>query len=230
MSDVIIVACGGNGRRWAQSTRGTTLPPDKCRLRVNGEAIMDRSAGGVTDLVGTRSDTVFVTHETGYKVNYPTMPPASATGTDVDKFLSSRTAWSHGGRTIILFGDVFMSDACISTISTDSAGGIRWYGRRNASAITGKRWGEIWGVSVGSDKRQEFEDACYSTAEQFRLGTRARAIGWDVFECLTGLPACAKHESFVDIDDWTEDFDTMEDWTTWNTRAKKSGLINKWSK
>lgn len=225
--DSIIIACGGNGTRWAKSSVETLLPPDKCRLRVNGEAIMDRTSRELAKRFGSDSLVSIVTNETSYKLDFNTISPEVVTGTDVDKFLSSSSVWSKDGKTVIAFGDVWMSDDCLDTVAKEASNSVRWFGRRKASKCTGKGYGEIWAVSFGFGAAKQFEEACLSTALQFKLGKRRRAIGWDVFEVLSGKPACCPDVSFVDVDDWTEDFDCLEDWENWN---KKSCVVRRWSK
>ncbi|RJR19153.1 MAG: hypothetical protein C4582_10710 [Desulfobacteraceae bacterium] len=102
MMDHIIVACGGNGTRWTKSTQGMNLPADKCRLRVNGEALMDRIASGLSSRM-SESRAYVVTMEVEYKLTSPAAisVPLSVTTSDVDKFLSSQRNWSSDGRTVI---------------------------------------------------------------------------------------------------------------------------------
>lgn len=231
MMDHIIVACGGNGTRWTKSTQGMNLPADKCRLRVNGEALMDRIASGLSGRI-RESLSFVVTMEVEYKLAAPAAisVPLQVTSSDVDKFLSSQRNWSSDGRTIVAFGDVWMTDKCMDVIAHNGVTGISWYGRRKASKLTGKPYGEIWAVSFDSKSAKRFEDACLSTALQLKLGQRRRAIGWDVFEVLTGKPACAQDNSFWDIDDMTEDFDTAEDWHKWYAAAVEQRIIDRTSR
>jgi hypothetical protein len=228
VADKIIVAAGGSGKRWVESIGCAHLPADKCRIRINGESLMDRSAEMLRALLPEASVTV-VTHETGYGLPYETVAPVPETGLDIDKFLSYSNVWSQNGRTVIVFGDVFLTEASAAALA-DARSGLRWVGRQAASSCTGKRYGEIFGLSFGCQDIPAFRAGCYEVVRQFKTGRRVRTIGWDVFEVMSGKRAGEPHDSFVSIDDWTEDFDTLLDYERWVANANKRGMLRRWSK
>ena len=65
---------------------------------------------------------------------------------DTDKFLSAESRWSDVGQTVILYGDVFFTEAAMATILSHT-GPHRFFGRRERSYFTGRPWREMFALS-----------------------------------------------------------------------------------
>ncbi|MEI5520667.1 hypothetical protein WB388_08635 [Streptomyces brasiliscabiei] len=129
------------------------------------------------------------------------------------EFESSMPVWGDTGRTVLLLGDVWFTDAALAAILTDPADGVRVFGRAGPSRVTGTPYGEIFAVSwPGSADRRMRELAAEIGAGQ-AAGCSVRP-GWVLLRTLQGTPlhehtVCAPW--WVEIDDATDDIDFPED-------------------
>jgi hypothetical protein len=120
------------------------------------------------------------------------------------KLTSTASAWNLEGRTLLLFGDVWFSDAAITLIlEYPHQDTICFFGRKGPSKLTGKPYGEIFAIS--------FYPQHHSVLKAIRGVDHA--MGWNVFRLLEKMSY--PDLKFVEIDDWTEDFDTAEDYHRW---------------
>lgn len=183
-----LIAAGGTGGRW-----NNYLGVPKHRVKIDGEELCQRSLRLFPNAVLLDQ-------------------PFRRSGCDVDKFFDA-TYWDPTGRTIIVFGDVFFTEAAAAQISSFPSPDVTFYGRFTASNLTGKPYGEIWGVSFGAQQMGAFQAGIDKVVAAFRTGASRRAQGWEVYRAMRNQNLSA-HKDFggmVVIDDWTEDFDTPQD-------------------
>lgn len=126
-----------------------------------------------------------------------------------NEFESTRPVWDPSGTNLLFLGDVWFTDQALATVFERAAEGFRFFGRENASAITGSPWGEI------------FAQSWTDTAEMGRLTQAVRAEqdarradpskhGWTMLRMLQGTPLrehTVRPPWWVEIDDATDDLD-----------------------
>jgi len=105
---------------------------------------------------------------------------------------------------------------------------LNWYGRSHPSELTGKAVKELWGLSFGPFAHGTLEEACrwYPPVEPYHDPTLGSPVGrraWGAFRRATGQDLHRPVKDFsqlVEIDDWTEDFDSPIDFDTWRARRE----------
>jgi hypothetical protein len=124
--------------------------------------------------------------------------------------------------TLILLGDVLFSEDCVEKIYTNSKEEFKVYGRKYLSKITNKPYGELFAFYIPQHFKKTFIEAVLETEQLFKNGLLQRWSGWELISYIYSnkTPSDIMHvfnkrlfpESFVEIDDYTEDFDTPEDY------------------
>ncbi|MFF0597914.1 hypothetical protein [Streptomyces antibioticus] len=139
-----------------------------------------------------------------------------------NEFESSRPVWSHVGVNVLLLGDVWFTDQALDTIFT-KADVIHWgescfkfYGRAQASRITGSPWGEIFANSWRGHDSAKMGRLTYAVRREQDAG-RADPTkhGWTMLRLLQGTPLrehLVQPPWWVEIDDATDDIDFPEDY------------------
>lgn len=187
MSHKVYVIAGGEGTRW-----GNYLGVPKHEIKINGEELWKRSLR----LLGGGE---LLTHN------------SSKSGLGVDKFYQSEDLWNKEGRTILVFGDVFLTEKASDIILKDSVKSVRFYGRKKGSKITGKRYGEIFAVSFYTENIPKFLWAIEKAIQNYN-GKKCQ--GWQVWREIYKKYS----EPLVEINDFTEDFDYPFDYDEWKKR------------
>lgn len=210
----IIVLANGDQSRWPEGS------PPKQLLEVDGVPLIRRIVDRFEDvmrpaevLVAT-SDPRIIAVAGGMHVR-----GVGATVNQLETLLKMRPFWG-ATRTICLLGDVFYSEAAINTIASCHKR-VAFYGRRLQSATTGKAYGEL----VAMAWRSKLDDRMAQSLQNWQ----ERPLLWSPYRDFASLwlpegenyllhvPGC-----LTEIDDFTDDFDTPEDWETWN--QKRAGL------
>lgn len=207
----VLILCAGEGSRW---NNYTGVP--KYRVVVEGEILVKRT---IKQFLKYTDDIIVVTSDES-----ETFPGASTYVAnksreykDMDKFLSSHEQWSDT-KTIIVYGDTYFTDEAVETIATNDRPWC-FYLRESASEITGKPWGEIYALSFDSHLNETMLQAIENTPS----GSIVRSPeGWTLLQSLlevrTTKEIFTPENSFayINIDDWTEDFDFPHDLDNWN--------------
>jgi choline kinase len=122
-------------------------------------------------------------------------------------FWPSRHVWAPNERTILLLGDVWFSEDAIRTIMQERR---EWcvFGRAGASTVTGCEYGEIWAFAFDCTFQDRLDLGIVSIAKTRSWYGGGVLTGWEVHDALGARP-------FVEIDDYTEDFDSPEDFRKW---------------
>ena len=99
------------------------------------------------------------------------------------------------------------------------------FARFTGSALTGKRYGEIWANSFLPEHHAE-TFRLLGAVLQLKRRRKIRRAGWWECYCLAHdrLGIIADHGDAVVVDDMTEDFDSVKDWDLWN--AKRRVLVS----
>ena len=230
MNPKIIIICGGIGTRWGQHNG-----IDKHFARVSGEKLIERTLrllkpysvesiniiarpNNISNFLEfLESDRIFV-------FNAVNIDGAL----DANKFLSSRDLWNEKGRTIVLYGDVFFTSEAIDKIMTTDAS---WslFGRAFGSEYTGKPYGECFAQSFTSESINEHHDALLRIIRLHRSGIINRCGGWEHYRAMINIEDSRMNDHlvgarFVNIDDFTDDFDSPEEYQTFIENYEKSKL------
>lgn len=214
MTRVIILAAG-DGSRWGDF-RGTP----KHLTKVEGKVLLERTA---KQFLKYTDDVCIVGLDERYKVDGTSLYIVKAPNTnwkDAAKFLSSQQLWKTDGRTILVFGDVYFTSEAVKTIMTNKDS-FKFFLRSGPSSFTGCAWKEIFGIAFSEEySRKVRQDLLYLVS----MNQVERQAGWALYRYMIGPTANGlfSNPHFVEIDDWTEDFDFPEDLEKWEESRKNA--------
>lgn len=233
--DTVFIMAGGQGTRWADPRNPKHLvrippPPES-----GGERLLDRTVRLVRE-IRPEARLVVVGSDKRYRsppaeLIQPLGPPAGQAVLGADKFLSARRHWPPGMHTWLLYGDVWFSDLAMRTILERIPDAITWLGRFGRSAHTQTKAGEMFAVQFHAGGADQFERACRHCAALEVSGAIANSGGWRIYRHLNGLPL-ERHfigEHFIDVNDWTDDFDSkpeLEDWLAARAASRQPEIAN----
>jgi len=197
----VLILCAGEGERW-----GEYLGKPKQLAPIFGVPLLVRTAGQVQHYFGVSP--VIVTHD----------PRLHIPGCDsfcpeqrrwvVETFLSTACLWSS--RTVVLLGNVLYTDAAI-TICRAASGGLVIFGRQGASIFTGKRYGELFGLSFTRDYSDFVTHCLIQVIGDATRGGRGKL--WEFYFLAQREPPSGRPPiEFCEIHDYTEDFDSPEEY------------------
>lgn len=223
-----IIVCAGEGTRWKDY-----LGVPKHLIEVSsgtlGETIIARTVR-LLKMMGVSDIHIVSKDDDRYKIEGAKQYVASLNpeeNADADKFLSSRSLWNDNGRTIVFYGDVFFTaEAMNSIVNTKET---RWtlFCRPHASLITGHKWGECFAISFYPDSHNEMDKQLHRIASLWKSRKISRCGGWELYRAMTGRAddkighPHVMTTNYVVIDDFTEDFDTNEDYDLWIANYQK---------
>lgn len=220
-----IIIAGGKGTRW-DNYNG--IP--KHLLEVDGEPLINRT---IRLLKEYNTDIIVATDLPLNISGIEICKPVNTEGFyDADKFLSSSSFWNKNGRTVILYGDVYFSEEALAKIFDYAHPDWTLFGRIGASSFTGKNHGELFAISFYHDYIPEFESALRRVIKLYNDGLIDRNGGWEVYKAMIRLPdeVFIYHfyplagPRFVNIDDWTDDFDWPKDYEMFLEKRREAGL------
>ena len=200
----VLVLAAGEGSRW-ENYRGV----QKHKLVIEGEVLIERI---VKQFLAYTDDVVVVGSDKSYEVEGARcyIPPYHSKWKDMAKFWSTRLIWSDK-RTVLVFGDVYFTDEAVEKIMKDE-GEFTFFLRSQGSELTGKPWREIFGIAFNGSFVETLKAKILEIIESDKA---LRTGGWHLFN---SLKADYDHSFFVEIDDWTEDFDYSIDIDRWEER------------
>jgi len=151
---------------------------------------------------------------------------------DADKFLSSRELWSKEGKTLVIYGDVYFTEDAIQQIVHYRHEDWLLFARPFGSRLTGKGCGECFAQTFYPNHLDAHEKALWKLVEYYKEKRLLRIGGWEHYRIMIGLPEDIIHKQmigdrFVEINDWTDDFDRPEDFENFIRRykvAKKASI------
>jgi choline kinase len=225
-----LIACSGQAQRW-----DNYMGVAKHLIKINGERILDRTIRLIRERVKEDCVINVIAFDEKYKANGSILQiPQYETQTEKDEhfvnpFLYvSKRWWNDTGPTIILFGDVYFTEEAINTIinSVYNLDTYTFYGRPGASAYTGCKYGEIFGVSFTRDYSDNLWNTICEVKKLRDENKIKRFISWEVYRMLQSIDLNT-HEiknNFTIIDDFTDDFDYPRDYDLWIERWNKYNL------
>lgn len=229
MTTRLIIPCAGGSNRWGQH-RGVP----KHLVPICGEPVLERTVRLANEIVPGIDVRVVVPDLSDGRYKLPGSQRFTARLDpdlgDVDKVASSSRAWSRSDTTIIAWGDIWWTrDALTDVLTRDIADGD-WHAWLR---IFGDG-GELFAFAVTPDALDTFAAAIDTVAVSHQAGAMPGIPGgWALYRTLTGhdVDDHADHGHATHIDDWTDDFDTADDWKRWCYRygttdeATRSALV-----
>jgi hypothetical protein len=206
------VFAGGEGARWIRRTR-LDLPERKHEIMVGLQALISRTAAMLFER--GMMETVFFgpLHYSGLVAPFPILNNT----TEMPLLDAMRNLALRGTeRTVFLLGDVVFSNRVMNQLLGHAVDEVRFAGRQGPNLITGKRSGELFGVSVPSRFYDELDQHCaWMTARgQPRLYPPKL---WALARMFAGVEHQDSnpylHNVGFGAPDWTDDVDSPEEYT-----------------
>jgi hypothetical protein len=211
----VIILAAGSGERW-KDFRGTP----KHLTKIEGKILLERTC---SQFLKYTDDVCVIGLDERYKVEGTSLYVVQSQNThwkDAAKFLSSKNLWLNNGRTVLVFGDVYFTSEAVKTIMKDKDP-FKFFLRTGPSELSGARWKEIFGLSFDQNMARTIgQNLLYLVS----MGQIQRQAGWALYRYMIGPAPSGMFENshFVEINDWTEDFDFPEDLEIWEEHRKKS--------
>lgn len=230
----VLVLAQGAGRRWDQPY-GPFLGHPKHFVTVDGETLLERQVR----LFAARGCEVVVVGPDDPRYRVPgaqlvTLDKPDPTGTNMDKFLATAPLWAQDGRTVIVWGDCYLTERVADLVADHDDDGYHVWRRPGRSKVTGAKWDESHAVSFGPAEHERVIAAAHRVVELIRSGAlqHRRTPGADPSHIRTHLAAMAgapverlddvNHTAGLPmqthVDDWSDDFDTPREWLAWMRR------------
>jgi tetratricopeptide (TPR) repeat protein len=227
-SPEVLILCGGEASRW-KSHLGIK---HKHLIPIEGEILLERtlkqvskySPKKVTVLSRPGEVSIFKKYcYEGFFVEGIDLP--SGVETPAWKYLSSEKYWNKDGVTISLLGDVWFSDHAIEKIFNESAEDWLAFGRSTKSELTGCPYGEIFAHKFFNVEKHSRTLKLLDELYHAKLCT-AHASGWALSQLISNEDPNLRTvgSNFVEINDFTEDFDFPEDYERWIANRHKTTL------
>ena len=224
LTTTCLVLCAGDNTRWG-GHRGVAR---KHLVRVEGEALLTRILKQAA--VHRPDRIVIIVREADVPLYVPYCLPGNEihplkprTGvTEAWKYLSSGGFWNRSGRTVSLLGDVWFSDQAMDRIFNHPGDNWLAFGRSGSSRLTGCPWGELFAHRF-RDPREHYEKLL-TLDRMYRDGScRRAASGWAHYQLMEGRDpgVMSVGPRFVEINDFTEDFDFPHDLERWEDGRRR---------
>lgn len=210
----IIIAAGGSGSRW-KNFRGT----EKHLTNVEGEILIERTISQFKKY----TDDIVVVCKNQMHININTELPIEGNWNDAAKLYSSAHLWENK-RNIVVFGDVWFSDEAVKKIINNSDP-VQFFLRPGPSKITGKKYKEIFAVAFDGEQISNVRNTLEQVIQE-NLPGPGTYLFYKKIRNLENVRSnrCFDNKGYyVEINDWTEDFDHPHDLEIWEKRRLKFG-------
>ena len=210
MGKYLIIAAG-KATRW-----NNYLGVSKHLIEIDGEPLIHRTVRQLNERCIL--PTIVGDYDIPFSAKY--IPNLNEDNEDADKFLSSMDLWNEDGRTVVLYGDVYFTDEAMDTITEYKSKDWTLFARPYESKFTGCKWGECFAQSFYPKDIEKHYKALLVIRDQFKLGNIKRCGGWEHYRQMEGfnLTEHLVGKRLYEIDDFTEDFDSPEDYNNFNDR------------
>ena len=213
----VIIICAGDGVRW-----GNYLGVQKHFISIDGKKLLQRT---VDQFQG--EDIYIVANSTDYQIDGTKLYcPAHISGIGgADKIQNSSCLWSNSERTLLILGDVYFTDEAIKIIKGYVNRDWSAFGRKEGSYITGCPWGELFAFSFYPEHIKELNYAIDNAILHYNQGYIGRCQGWEIYRAWDGIDLRVHgiNGHFVEINDFTDDFDYPGDYDLWMYNYTKQG-------
>jgi len=199
-----IIACSGVGERW-----GNHLGVPKHFIKIDDEPILHRTVRLIRQK-DKNCEICIMAFTDNYKIENTILckPTLFKNHYSLPAILTSKEFWGEE-ETVLLFGDVYFTEHAINTITNTKSNEIVFFGRRQKSNITLKRYGELFGIYFTKKNQDVLLKVLNILYNKFQNRQIPRFGGWELYG-FKDLP-----KSFVEIDDLTDDFDFPQDYYDW---------------
>lgn len=208
----IIIPAAGKGTRW-KNFRGTP----KHLAIVDQEILIHRTIKQFSQ----HSDDIIVIAKSPDNIPVRVEHPLEDKTNDIAKLWSSNHLWSSTDRNIIIFGDTWFSEKAVDAI-TSNTDPIQFFMRTGPSKYTGKAYKEIFAVAFDGEKTEFVRNVIKEIIKENKDGPGAYLLFIKINK-LNNVPRrhhFKNKNSFVEIDDFTDDFDHPNDLINWEKRFK----------
>lgn len=204
-----VLLCAGSGERW-----GDYLGVTKHLIPIDGEPLLHRTVRQLREI-----DTDEIVIIGPYDVPGTTRvdPLVVPENGDFDKLEQSRPYWSAEQRTLVVYGDVFFSDAAMGEIA-DDRGDWRLYCRPFRSSFDGTPFGEPFVQSFHPDDIRRHGRALDRVLRGWHAGRLTYGGAFVHYQAMLGITLGGKRlppKRMVVIDDETNDFDMPFRYERW---------------
>ena len=108
---------------------------------------------------------------------------------------------------------------------------LNFFGREGESLITGKIYGELFGLSFNKEQTNIL-NILQNLEQQFKDKKITRFLTWELYRIINNIDI-NQHKiinHFIEINDFTDDFDFPKDYDIWYEKIKpyllSNGLVN----
>ena len=206
-----LLLAAGDETRW-----DNYMGVHKHLVEVNGERLLDRTIRLIHERMDAEILTLAKHPEYENDMAMLVCPSDLKNGGAV----ASIEFWATENRTTVLFGDIyFTEDAMDKICAIDEPSRCQFIGRSKASKHHGCPYEEQFGFSLLPEHQEEVSAAIEHVKQALQSGVIKGCTGWATYRHLHGLPL-RKHKirgDFVEIDDFTDDFDFPIDYERWKT-------------
>jgi len=231
-----LITAGGRGTRFKEESGGIrkqlcTPEPDE-----NDEVLLDRIIRqcierGIKPVLLVNHNDPIVEHNFVQSVEIKEDHEGCKSW--VESLNASQDLWPDEGCLLVLLGDVWYSDDLFDRMEAlADQEVIRFFGRQSGSGLTGSGAGEVWSITCAQQKYQLLRDGMEEAlddalADPVGPGRPSWMVGspWQVYRSIVGVPlnvhAIGFCPTWVEWEDWTEDFDEWEQLVTWRKQRAR---------
>lgn len=215
----ILILAAGEATRW-----GDHLGLPKHLVPLRGEPILHRSVRLIRKLRPDADIRIVVRDLADPRYHVPGALVEQAhlreQNGDADKFLSSMHLWHPEDRTVLLYGDCYLTTPSMERIVSGRGHEDGWHvvARFGASTWTGTEWGENFAHVIDPVAQARYRDCLFELAARRRREDIWRAGGWEQYALMArgDLTEPGRNIGFAThVDDWSDDFDYPADYDRW---------------
>lgn len=209
----VIIAAAGEGERWKNYFN---VP--KHLIEIEGEILLHRI---YRQFKKYTNDIVIIAKDERYQIEGCNVEaPLSGEWLDFGKIYSSNHLWSND-KTIIVFGDVYFTDDAVQIIMSNTDP-YKFFLRKGGSKYSAKKHGEIFAFAFSGDMNEKIKQYINELVEKKQGGAGA----WRLYLHMHNITHKRDHfktDAYVEINDWTDDFDYPRDLVMWKKMRLKFG-------
>lgn len=207
----VIIAASGEGKRW---NNFRNIP--KHLVNIEGEILIHRIYNQFRKYT---EDIVIIATDQRYAIdNAKIQEPIPGDFLDFGKIYSSHHIWSDE-RTIIVFGDVYFTDEAVNTIVSNQDD-FKFFMRTGPSKYTGKNHKEIFAFAFSGGMNEKIKQYIHELVDRKQGGAGA----WRLYLHMHNIEHerdYFKSDGYIEINDWTDDFDYPQDIVKWEKMRLK---------
>ncbi len=202
----VLIFCAGGSAKW-----GYYLGIPKPLILLNKESILGRTLRLLKkQKVSPENITIVATDPILKQPGYNFFEPESSRWF-VETLISTESLWDE--QTVVLMGDVFYTPEALKTILNPTTASLQFYGRAGKSLFSHKAHGELFGITFSKNEGALIHEHAQKVIKAAKSMGHGKA--WQFYRSIAGFELDQKKTEkkyFVEIDDFTDDFDTPEEY------------------